>query len=117
MPNPALPRVRARRRSEVERQRRAARRRIRTRSVCRIRLRSSILSRGSVACVKTLRVRRLAAAKMTKIDAYRTLDFMLKESYVTLAAAQAALDLFERSAGRDDEDARPAEAALPEGHQ
>lgn len=33
----------------------------------------------------------LAAAKMTRIDAYRTLDFLLKEQYVTLAAAQAAL--------------------------
>ncbi len=34
----------------------------------------------------------LAAAKMSKIDAYRTLDFALKQSYITLAAAQAALD-------------------------
>ena len=34
----------------------------------------------------------LAAAKMSKVDAYRTLDFTLKQSYITLAAAQAALE-------------------------
>ncbi|MGH7327742.1 MAG: TolC family protein, partial [Polyangiaceae bacterium] len=34
----------------------------------------------------------LAAAKMSKVDAYRTLDFTLKQTYITLAASQAALD-------------------------
>lgn len=33
----------------------------------------------------------LAATKMTKADAYRTLDFLVKQAYVALAAAQASL--------------------------
>jgi cobalt-zinc-cadmium efflux system outer membrane protein len=34
----------------------------------------------------------LRAARLSKVDAYRTLDFMVKQQYVTLAASQAALD-------------------------
>jgi cobalt-zinc-cadmium efflux system outer membrane protein len=34
----------------------------------------------------------LAAARLSKVDAYRTLDFMVKQQYITLAASQAALD-------------------------
>jgi cobalt-zinc-cadmium efflux system outer membrane protein len=34
----------------------------------------------------------LAAARLSKVDAYRTLDFMVKQQYVTLAASQAALE-------------------------
>jgi outer membrane protein, heavy metal efflux system len=34
----------------------------------------------------------LSAARLSKVDAYRTLDFMVKQQYVTLAASQAALE-------------------------
>ena len=34
----------------------------------------------------------LSAAKLSKVDAYRTLDFMVKQQYVALAASQSALD-------------------------
>jgi cobalt-zinc-cadmium efflux system outer membrane protein len=34
----------------------------------------------------------LRAARMSKVDAYRTLDFMVKQQYVSLAAGQSALD-------------------------
>ncbi|MEO8877714.1 MAG: TolC family protein [Polyangiaceae bacterium] len=34
----------------------------------------------------------LAAARMSKVDAYRTLDFLVKQQYVSLAAAQSALE-------------------------
>jgi cobalt-zinc-cadmium efflux system outer membrane protein len=34
----------------------------------------------------------LAATRLSKVDAYRTLDFMVKQQYVMLAAAESALD-------------------------
>ena len=34
----------------------------------------------------------LSAARMSKVDAYRTLDFLVKQQYVSLAAGEAALE-------------------------